>query len=84
MQGVTGDYGNSNGVINIVDALLIAQEGGYPNDPMTTRSITVLDGVQARQDWLDAPEDEIAVDTELDLSRLYNLIGPEKSDIYRP
>jgi hypothetical protein len=46
--------------------------------------ITEPDGAQARQDWPDALEDEIAVDRDIDLSRLYGLIGSAASDIYSP
>jgi len=58
--------------------------GGYPQYTETRRSITVPDGLEARREWLDALEDEIAVDTEIDLSRLYNFVGSASSDIYRP
>lgn len=54
--------------------------GGYPVYAGTTRTLTVPDGVEARQEWLDALEDLIAVDTAIDLSRLYTLVGSEESD----
>jgi len=58
--------------------------GGYPNYPATKRSLTVPDGAEARQAWLDALEDEIAVDREIDLSRLYKLVGSKASDKLAP
>ena len=57
--------------------------GGYPDYPGTTRSLIVPDGAEARQEWLDSLEDVIAVDTSVDLSRLYNMVGSEASDILR-
>jgi len=57
--------------------------GGYPDYPATYRSITVPDGAEARQAWLDSLEDEIAVDTLVDLSRLYTMVGSQASDKLR-
>ncbi|MBN1131703.1 MAG: T9SS type A sorting domain-containing protein, partial [Bacteroidales bacterium] len=57
--------------------------GGYPDYAATSRSLTVPDGAEARQEWLDSLEDEIAVDTLIDLSRLYSLVGSEASDKFR-
>lgn len=54
--------------------------GGYPNYSETRRSLTVPDGAGARRAWLDSIENEIAVDKEIDLSRLYDLIGSNESD----
>ena len=57
--------------------------GGYPNYPPTYRPITVPDGAEARQAWLDSLENEIAVDTSIDLSRLYTMVGSQASDKLR-
>jgi hypothetical protein len=54
--------------------------GGYPSYTPTYRAITVPEGAAAQQAWLDALEDEIAVDKSIDLSRLYNLVGSANSD----
>ena len=54
--------------------------GGYPDYTETKRSLTVPDGTEARQAWLDSLEDEIAVDKEIDLSRLYTMVGSKASD----
>lgn len=54
--------------------------GGYADYPESRRSITVPDGNGARRVWLDSLEDAIAVDKEIDLSRLYTLIGSKESD----
>jgi len=54
--------------------------GGYPNYPATHRSITVPEGAEARQAWLDSLENEMAVDTSIDLSRLYTIVGSLASD----
>ena len=75
----------ANGDGEIIDSP--NEVGGYADYPTSERRpLTVPDGVEARQEWLDAMEDEIAIDTNLDLSRLYNElgIGTEESDIYRP
>jgi hypothetical protein len=56
--------------------------GGYPHYAATKRSLTVPDGAAARQAWLDALEDEIAVDRSMNLSRLYNIVGSRASDTY--
>jgi transglutaminase/protease-like cytokinesis protein 3 len=56
------------------------QVGGYPDYPETSRSLAVPDGAAVRQEWLDSLEDEIAVDTSVDLSRLYTLVGSRASD----
>ena len=58
--------------------------GGYPNYPQTNRSITVPSGAAEQQAWLDALEDEISVDRDVDLSRLYNMVGSSASDKYAP
>lgn len=58
--------------------------GGYPDYPETRRPLTVPDGVDARRAWLDSLEDEIAVDKDIDLSRLYNRVGSQASDKLRP
>ncbi|MBN2697662.1 MAG: T9SS type A sorting domain-containing protein [Bacteroidales bacterium] len=70
-------YGNG-AVIDSQDEV-----GGYPDYAATSRSLTVPDGAEARQEWLDSLEDEIAVDTLIDLSRLYSLVGSEASDKFR-
>jgi len=57
--------------------------GGYPDYQETRHSLTVPDGVEARQKWLDELEDKVAVDTEIDLSRLYSIVGSEASDKLR-
>jgi hypothetical protein len=57
--------------------------GGYPVYSETSRSLTVPDGIDARQEWLDELEDEIAVDTTIDLSRLYTMVGSQASDKLR-
>jgi len=59
--------------------------GGWPNYPETRHSqpLTVPDGFEARRAWLDKLEDEVAVDTKIDLTRLYKLVGTEASDKYR-
>ena len=54
--------------------------GGYPNYTKTERALTVPDGAEARQAWLDSLEDEIAVDRKINLSRLYSLVGSAASD----
>jgi hypothetical protein len=54
--------------------------GGYPDYAETKRSLTVPNGAEARQAWLDSLEDEIAVDKTIDLSRLYTMVGSKKSD----
>lgn len=54
--------------------------GGYPNYAETRRKVTVPEGYAARRAWLDKLEDDIAVDTSLDLSRLYKIIGSQASD----
>jgi pectate lyase/predicted neuraminidase/lysophospholipase L1-like esterase len=54
--------------------------GGYPDYAETRHSLTVPDGEAARQVWLDDLEDRIAVDTEIDLSGLYDLVGSAASD----
>jgi len=54
--------------------------GGYPDYPETSRTHTVPDVTEARQAWLDSLEDEISVDTFIDLSPLYSLVGSEASD----
>jgi hypothetical protein len=58
--------------------------GGFPDYPATARSIDVPDGVEARQAWLDELEDAIAVDTSVDLSRLYSMVGSQASDVLVP
>ena len=58
--------------------------GGYPDYTPTRRSITVPDGAEARQAWLDELEDEIAVDTSIDLSKLYEMVGSRDSDRLLP
>lgn len=57
--------------------------GGYPDYTATTRSLTVPEGVDARQEWMDTLEDEIAVDTGVDLSRLYSMVGSQYSDQFK-
>ncbi|MGD9202310.1 MAG: hypothetical protein PVI26_12155 [Chitinispirillia bacterium] len=56
--------------------------GGYADyTPSQPRPLTnIPDGVEARQAWLDSMENEIAVDTLLDLSRLYSIVGSRSSD----
>ena len=49
----------------------------------TSRSLTVPDGAEARLEWLDSLENEIAVDTSVNLSRLYSMVGSESSDKLR-
>jgi hypothetical protein len=54
---------------------------GYPNYTETSRPISSIpDEAEARQAWLDELEDQIAVDRDLDLSRLYGLVGSAASD----
>lgn len=57
--------------------------GGYPVYAETSRSLTVPDGAEARLEWLDSLENEIAVDTSVNLSRLYSMVGSESSDKLR-
>lgn len=57
--------------------------GGYPTWEMTKRSVNVPDGVAARKAWLDKLEDEVAVDRDIDLSRLYKIVGSAASDKLR-
>ena len=57
--------------------------GGYPNYPETKRAISVPDGVAARKAWLDEMEDKVAVDRNIDLSRLYKIVGSAASDKLR-
>jgi hypothetical protein len=73
----------ANGTGKIIDDP--SEVGGYADyPPSEPRPLTVPDGVEARQAWLDAMEDEIAVDRDLDLSRLYNMVGSAASDRYAP
>ncbi|MFC0877530.1 T9SS type A sorting domain-containing protein [Saccharicrinis sp. FJH2] len=58
--------------------------GGYPDYEQTSHSLTVPDGAEARQKWLDSLEDEIAVDTLIDVSRLYSMVGSQASDKFKP
>ena len=77
---------NSDGAIDIVDALLISQYYVALNPENFDESAADVngDGVEARQAWLDELEDEFAVDTSIDLSRLYTLVGSRESDILAP
>jgi hypothetical protein len=64
-----------------------SEVGGYADYPTSEqRPLTVPDGVEARQEWLDDWEDQIAIDRDLDLSRLYNElgIGTAADDKYAP
>jgi hypothetical protein len=59
--------------------------GGFPNYPATYRALgDIPEGAEARQEWLDELEDEIAVDTGIDLSRLYTMVGSQESDVLAP
>lgn len=82
------DLHNSRIVKTVTDgtgAVIDSQDevGGYPVYAETSRSLAVPEGVEARQEWLDSLENEIAVDTAADLSRLYSMVGSEASDILR-
>jgi hypothetical protein len=72
----------ANGTGEIIDSE--KEVGGYPNYAATSRPITVPEGAEARQAWLDSLENEIAVDTSIDLSRLYTMVGSQASDKLRP
>jgi len=54
--------------------------GGYPDYEETRHTVNVPDGLEARRAWLDDIEDSFAVDRDLDLSRLYSIVGSEDSD----
>jgi hypothetical protein len=68
----------ANGTGKLIDSQ--KEVGGYPNYPETKRSLTVPDGPEARQAWLDSLENEIAIDKKIDLSRLYTVVGSKSSD----
>ena len=72
----------ANGDGEVIDSQ--DEVGGYPVYAETSHTLTVPDGPEARQDWLDALEDNLAVDTDVDLSRLYTMVGSEASDKLRP
>jgi hypothetical protein len=55
--------------------------GGYPDYPETKRPIQVPNDLAARKAWLDSLEDKMAVDRSMNLSRLYNMVGSQASDI---
>jgi hypothetical protein len=56
------------------------QVGGYPKYEETRHTVKVPEGVAARRAWLDSLEDAMAVDTNLDLSRLYGIVGTHEDD----
>jgi len=58
--------------------------GGYPNYAETKRPVNVPDGAAARRAWLDKLEDEMAVDTSIDLSPLYGRVGSAATDKLKP
>jgi hypothetical protein len=58
--------------------------GGYPDYAPTQRPLTVPEGAEAQQAWLDELEDEIIVDRTINLERLYGLVGSRQSDRYAP
>ena len=58
------------------------QVGGYPKYKETRHTVNVPDGFAARRAWLDSLEDAMAVDTKLDLSRLYGIVGTKEDDKY--
>jgi hypothetical protein len=68
-------------VVNGTDGMVDSHDdvGGYPDYPETRRSITLPSGAEAQQDWLDSLEDEIAVDRNIDLSRLYNIVDHKQA-----
>ena len=71
----------ANGDGEVIDSQ--DEVGGYPDYAGTSHSLVVPDGTEARQEWLDSLEDEIAVDTFVDLSRLYTMVGSQASDKFR-
>jgi hypothetical protein len=68
----------ANGDGEVIDSQ--EEVGGYPAYSQTSHSLVVPDGVEARQAWLDSLEDKISVDTLIDLSRLYSMVGSRASD----
>ena len=56
--------------------------GGYADYSVASRSVKMPDGKKARRVWLDSLEDEIAIDREIDLSRIYKFVGSKESDKY--
>ncbi|MBN1759812.1 MAG: hypothetical protein JW863_15905 [Chitinispirillaceae bacterium] len=72
---VTTVADGTGGIINSQNEV-----GGYPNYNATKRALTVPNGAEARRAWLDSIENSIAVDKEIDLSRLYSRIGSKDSD----
>ena len=57
--------------------------GGFPSYKETKHTLQVPSGAQAQQDWLDELEDKIAVDREIDLKRIYSLVGSEANDKFK-
>jgi len=72
----------ADGTGEIIDSQ--KEVGGYADYPGTSRPIDVPNGVKERQAWLDSLEDKIAVDRDIDLTRLYKLVGSADSDRYAP
>lgn len=71
----------ANGNGEVIDSQ--SEVGGYPVYAETSRSLKVPEGAEARQEWLDSLENKIAVDTSVNLSRLYSMVGSEASDKLR-